>query len=147
MRFTTALALLYVPTSLVRGMMVALLPLQALEMLGTAQKVSVLYTVVGTGGILMVILLPRLIRRAGSRRVFAIGGITGVASMGLLPFDQTYIFLTGMLLHVLAVACLEMALMLFLMSELKGMSTSTSSRTGWWPRARALSLDLCLRSI
>lgn len=118
-RFTTALALLYVPSSFLRGMMIALMPLLALEMLGTAQKVSVLYSVAGLGGIVIALTLPRLIPRTGSRGVFTIGGAAGVASMCLLPFDNTYVFLAGMLLHVFAVASFEMALMLFLLGELK----------------------------
>lgn len=117
--FTLVYALLYVPTGLLRGMMVALLPLQALEILGTAQKVSVLYTVVGLGGILSVLLLPRLTRVLGSRRVFLIGGLAGIASMSLLPFSVTPVFLVGMLLHIFAIACFEMALMIFLMGEIK----------------------------
>ena len=118
-RFTTALALLYVPASFLRGMMIALMPLLALEILGTAQKVSVLYTVVGAGGISIALLLPRLVPRIGSRGVFALGGAAGVASMCLLPFGNAYVFLAGMLLHVFAVASFEMALILFLMGELK----------------------------
>ena len=117
--FSIALALLYIPTGLVRGMMISLLPLQALELLGSAQKVSVMYLLVGIGGIGIVLTIPRLCRRVGSRRVFDLGVICTIVSMAVLPFVSSVTFFIGMLLHFLAVASFEIATMLFLMTALK----------------------------
>ena len=118
-KFSTALALLYIPTGLVRGMMISLLPLQALELLGSAQKVSVMYLFVGIGGITIVLTLPRLSRRFGSRRVFDFGVVCTIVSMSLLPFVSTVTFFVGMLLQIVAIASFEIAMMLFLMASLK----------------------------
>ncbi|MBS34666.1 MAG: hypothetical protein CMO26_01925 [Thiotrichales bacterium] len=117
--FTTALAVLYIPTGLVRGMMISLLPLLVLDMLGTAQRVSVLYLGVGVGGIVVALLLPKLIRSFGDRRVFQLGGAMIVVSMCVLTVAKPAWLLAGMLLHVFGVACLEMSLVLFLLTALK----------------------------
>ena len=68
---------------------------------------------------MIALLLPKLTRRVGSRRVFETGVAAAVVSMCLLPFQTSVLFVLGMLFHVLAVACLEIALLLFLMSSLK----------------------------
>ena len=117
--YPTALALLYLPTGLVRGMMISLLPLQALDLLGSAQKVSVMYLLTGVAGIAIVLTLPRLSRRFGSRRVFDFGFICTLVGMLFLLIESKVAFFLGLLLHILGIASFEVALMLFLMSSLR----------------------------
>ena len=115
-RFTTAFAMVYLPIGLLRGMMVSLLPLQALELLGTARDVSVLYFVVGVGATVIALLLPRLARHLGSRWLLTIGVMCAVVAMGLLAQASLWPFLGGILLHAFSVGCVEMSLLLMVLS-------------------------------
>ena len=68
-----------------RGILLSVIPLQALELMGDAQRVSVLYFAVSLGGIATALATPAVIRQIGIYRTFLVA--TGaMAALGAMLF-------------------------------------------------------------
>ncbi|MDH3693853.1 MAG: MFS transporter [Gammaproteobacteria bacterium] len=113
--WTTLLASLFFLTTSVRAMLVSVIPLQALELLGSASGVSLMYFGVAAVGIAATISIPRFVSRHGAHRVFVFGAIAGTISPMFLWFVSIPTLFIGMLLQVTAIACLEVSTSLYVM--------------------------------
>ena len=116
-RWTTMLAALFFLTTAMRAMLIAVIPLQALTILGTAQGVSIMYFAVGLFGIAATVSLPMLLQRTNTHRVFVLGTVAGMLSPAFTSSGLLWLFVAGMALQVFAVACLELSLSLYVMRQ------------------------------
>ena len=116
-RWSTAFAALFFFSTLARAILVSVLPLQALELLGDAQSVSVLYFVVAAFGIAASISAPAMLDRLGSHATFLIGALFMVLSALLLASSSTPAFVTGMFCHFLGIAATEIAINFYLLAQ------------------------------
>jgi MFS family permease len=100
-----------------RTLLITVLPLEALGFLGNAQKVSVLYLVVSLCGLVGSLSIPWLVHRLHRRWVFSLGALSMASAALLFTFQAFPAFAAGMVLHVFAVASLEISLNLYLMDH------------------------------
>ncbi len=111
-------ALLFTLSTLARAFLVTLIPLQALTLLGDAQKVSVLYFGISLTNLLGSLSIPWLIRRIRRRRVFSLGALSMAAAPLVIALGTLPGLITGMALLVFGLACLEITLNLYLMDNI-----------------------------
>jgi MFS family permease len=111
-------ALLFTLSTLGRSFLVTLIPLQALALLGDAQKVSVLYFGISLTNLLGSLSIPWLIRRIRRRRVFSLGALSMAAAPLWIALGTLPGLIAGMALLVFGLACLEIALNLYLMDSI-----------------------------
>ena len=88
-----AFLILFTLETLARSVVITVVPLQALELLGDAQKVSVLYFAVSAGGLCGTLAVPWLVRRLRRRWVMSLGALCITAAEVIDLFD-------GVLRHV-----------------------------------------------
>ena len=110
-------AALFFFQSLSRGLMLSVIPIQALSIFGDAQRISVLLFLVSIGGILAVLTVPKMIDRLGGYRAFMFGGSMMLISLLLLSFEDTVLFSIGLFFHVFAIAAVEVCLTLYALSR------------------------------
>ena len=111
-------ALLFTLSALGRTLLVTLIPLQAHQLLGDAQKVSVLYFAVSLGNLLVSLWIPWLVSRIRRRRVFSLGAVCMTTAPALIAVGDLPLLVAGMAVQVFGVACLEIALNLYLMDHI-----------------------------
>ena len=116
-RWSTAFAALFFISTFARGILISVLPLQALELLGDAQAVSVMYFVVAAFGIVSSISVPTLLYRLGGDATFLIGALFMVLSATLLTSSIAGIFVVGMFCHFFAIAATDVAMNFYVLSE------------------------------
>ena len=116
-RWSYSFAGLFFVSTFSRAILISVLPLQALELLGDAQAVSVLYFSVASIGIVASIAIPNLVRRIGSHATFFLGLIAMIISVVLLSSESTPVFVIGLPLHFLSVAAIEVPLNFYILSE------------------------------
>ena len=73
----------------------AVIPIQALRLLGDAQAVSILFFAVSIVGVAGAFVVPSIVHNLGRRSIFVVGGTCVVASSILLSLDDTIPFLVG----------------------------------------------------
>lgn len=112
---TYAFAFIFFPVTLSRALLISVIPLEALELLGTAQWVSVFYFGVSFLGILASISVPSLARHIGGRGVMITGAVSMLFCAPLLATPGLPLFVTGMLLYVFGYAAMEVALTVFIL--------------------------------
>ena len=97
-------ATLFTLDSIARAIIAPVIPLEALQLLGSARNVSVAVAVVGIAGVVMALLLPAIIHRWRPRASYLLAiGMLGVAS--LLMISQTVSgFGIGWMLRAMAAA-------------------------------------------
>ncbi|MDH3967802.1 MAG: MFS transporter [Rhodospirillales bacterium] len=100
-----------------RTLLITVLPLEALAFLGSAQKVSVLYLCVSLVGLCGSLSIPWMVHRLRRRWVFSLGALSMASAALLFTFQAFPVFVAGMVLHVFAVASLEISLNLYLMDH------------------------------
>jgi MFS family permease len=100
-----------------RTLLITVLPLEALAFLGNAQRVSVLYLAVSLVGLCGSLSIPWLVHRLRRRWVFSLGALSMASAALLFTFQAFPAFVAGMVLHVFAVASLEISLNLYLMDH------------------------------
>jgi MFS family permease len=100
-----------------RSLLITVLPLEALGFLGNAQKVSVLYLGVSLVGLCGSLSIPWLVHRLRRRWVLSLGALSMASAALLFTFQAFPAFVAGMVLHVFAVASLEISLNLYLMDH------------------------------
>lgn len=110
-----AFGLLFSLATLPRALLISVIPVQALDLFGDAQRVSTFYFAVSLAGVCVSVLVPALARRVQARGVFVIGAGAMLASTLLLGFREPAPFVAGMLLHVFGFTAMEIALTLFIM--------------------------------
>jgi MFS family permease len=101
-----------------RALLITVIPLNANALLGSAQRVSLLYFGVSIVALLGSFSIPWLVHKIRRRRVFTLGCLATVAAMPLLASDTLTVFVLGMMFLVFAISCLEITFNLYLMDHI-----------------------------
>ena len=117
--WTTALAAVFLFPTFCRAILLTIIPLAALDYLGSAQAVSVLFVLVSTVGVITSLMLPALIRLMGSRDVFNLG--VGFALIGpvFLGLPSVGFFLVGMCCWVFYTLAFDVVCTLYIMHHVR----------------------------
>ncbi len=102
-----------------RTLLIAVIPLQALEILGDAQNVSVLYFGASVFGLLFSFAIPWLIRNIRRRGVVALGAGANLAAAALLATETATGLALGLWLHIVGTACLEIPFNLYVLDYVR----------------------------
>lgn len=110
-----AFAILFAIESLARATMATVLPLEALELLGDAQRVSTLFFVVGVASVLGALSVPLLVRLTARRWVYSAAAVVLLLSSALIALDGLTSLVFGMVFRVLGVVGLTICINLYIM--------------------------------
>ena len=108
---------LFFVQALSRGILLSVIPLQALSILGDAQKTSVLYFSVSAGGIVAALAMPAIIQLIGNYYAFLLGCLLMLASAILLSFNDVVYFSIGLFSHIFSIAAVEVSLTLYVLAR------------------------------
>ncbi len=114
-----AFALLFAIESFARAILVTVIPLQVYAALESSRAVSLMFTCVGIAGLTGSLFIPFLIRLIPRRWVYTLGALGLVAAAGLFALDRPGWLLAGLVIRVLAVACLNITLNLYIMDTIR----------------------------
>jgi ACDE family multidrug resistance protein len=103
--------------TLSRGILLSVIPLQALELVNNVQHVSVLFFTVSLGGIVTALATPTVIRQVGLYRTFLLAIGTMVLSLIALASFDAWLFTLGLFLHIVAIAAAEVVLSLYVLDR------------------------------
>lgn len=109
---------LFFVQTLSRGILLSVIPLQALSLLGDAQRVSALFFAVSVGGILAALGMPIVIQRIGNYRSFLMGSVAMLVSAALLSVEHPVYFAIGLFIHVFSIAAVEVSLTLYILAQI-----------------------------
>ncbi len=125
-----AFALLFAMESFARALLTTVIPLDVLAIVGTSDKVSGLYFLVGLLGLAANLGMPWLVRRTARRYVYSAGGVCALASCFMLFWGHLETQLVGMGLRVLGVVALTVCANLYIMDNIprQGLSRSEPLR-------------------
>lgn len=112
---SVSIALLYAIEGFSRAILIAVLPVQALAILGDTLRVSVLIFAVSVVGIFFNFALPWLVFRIGRPLVFALGAAAAFAAQPLFYWGTFEALVAGFVLQAAATAAIEIALNLYVM--------------------------------
>ena len=115
MRYTTFGLFFFVQT-LSRGLLLSVIPLQALDLMGNAQSASVLLFAASASGIVAALAMPMLVKGAGIYRTFLIAAIAMAISLVALASLNKWVFGAGLFVHVFAIAAAEVTLSLYVLA-------------------------------
>jgi len=101
-----------------RALLMTLIPLQAHAVFGDAKTVSLLYFAVSAGGLLASLGVPSVIHVLRRRWVFSAGLVAYMIACFLFAQHSTWMLITGMVLQVMAAACTEITLNLYLLDHI-----------------------------
>jgi predicted MFS family arabinose efflux permease len=101
-----------------RSVLISLVPLQAYELLGAAQLVSVVYFLVGILGLVVNMTVPLVLHRLRRRWVLTIGAGAQIGSALLFAFATKGALVAGLALQVLAMAVLDVVINLYLLDHI-----------------------------
>ncbi len=96
----------------------AVIPVQALTLLGNAQKASVFFFGVSFAGLFGALVIPWLVHVAGRRAVFVLGGVLIVVSSAFMAFDEVWFLIIGMALRILGFLCLDVSFEVSIMERI-----------------------------
>jgi MFS family permease len=114
----TTFATLFMLSVLARTTLITVIPLDALALLGNAQRVSVLYFGVSLAGLCGSLAIPWLVQTIRRRWVFTLGAVQTVVAALLLATGTLPGLIAGMVLQVFAIACLEITLNLYVLDHI-----------------------------
>ena len=117
-RGSTVFASLFCLTAFAQTILLAVIPLEALRLLGDVQLISILYFGVGLVGFLGRLGVPSLVRVIRRPWVFTLGATTVIASLPLLASDSTEGFAIGLAINVLAFTSIEVILTLYVLDQI-----------------------------
>ena len=112
---TTVFASLFFMVVTCRTLLVSVIPLTALEHLGTAQAVSVMFFLVSFVGMGTGLLLPGWILRIRTRRMFHLAAAISAAGALIMGIPSLPAFLIGMACWVISTVAFEVCLNLYIM--------------------------------
>ncbi len=117
-RGINSIAMLFALTTVVRALLITLIPLRALEHMGNdAQALSVLYFCVSVAAVAGNLCVPLLIHWLRRRWVFLLGLLLQISATPFLWSDHTAVFIAGMILQVIGVATSDLTLNVFLLDH------------------------------
>ena len=114
-----AFAILYAIESLSRASLTSIVPIQAYELLQDAQKVSILYFVVGVAGTTATLCLPLLIQRFPRRWVYTAGALMIVATCAAFASGTIPGQALGLFLRIVGASTLAITLNLYIMDFIR----------------------------
>ena len=113
------------PFAILRGVLVlgwalltAIIPIQALKLLGDAQIVSVFFLGLGFVGLFVVLVMPRVGYAVGRRAMFALGAVCIVISSVLLSLDEAVFLIVGAAIRVFGSFCLDVVFEVAIMERI-----------------------------
>ncbi len=109
-------AMLFVFDATGRALLTTVLPLEVFRLVGNERDASVLFTVVGCGGILASLFIPAMVRRFRPRWVYTAGALFMLAMPAALATETLVGVTAGMMLRVLGAACLLNVFFLYVMA-------------------------------
>jgi MFS family permease len=110
------LSLFFVP-GVAQAILLTVVPLEALNLLGSARAVTIFY--IGTGLVAVAgrFSIPYLVRLLRRRFVFTLGTLSLATSSIFLAFDQVPALAAGLVLSTFAFACIEITSQLYLLDH------------------------------
>ena len=113
-----AFVVLFVLETFARATLVAVVPLQALALLGDAQGVSVFYFVISAAGLTGSLAVPWLVRRLRRRWVISLGALGLAAAAPLLASHTLAGLGAGFAVHLVGAAAVSICLNLFVLDHI-----------------------------
>ena len=113
-----AFVVLFTCDALARAILISLVPLEAYDLLGAAQLVSVIYFLVGVLGFAANLAVPLVLHRMKRRWVLTLGAGAQMASALLFALGTTASLIAGLVLQVLAMAVLDIVVNLYLLDHI-----------------------------
>ncbi len=109
---------LFFVQTLSRGILLSVIPLQALTIMENAQRTSTLFFAVSIAGILIALGLPKIISKIGTYQSFLCGSAAMFVSAVLLSFEEPVLFVAGLLFHVASVVWIEITFTLYVLARI-----------------------------
>jgi len=116
---TPAFVVLFVLDTFTRAILVTVVPLQALRVLGDAQKVSLFYLGISIAGLVGVLSVPWLVRRLRRRWVTSLSTVFLCAAAPLLASGTIGGLIGGLALHTIGAATLSICLNLYVLDHIR----------------------------
>jgi len=112
-----AFVFLFTCDAFARAIVITLVPLQAYDLLGSAQPVSVIYFLTAILGLVASLTVPMALHWVRRRWVLSIGAATQVASAVFFMLGTEPALVAGLALQVLAMAILDVVINLYLLDH------------------------------
>ena len=113
-----AFVVLFTCDAFARAILISLVPLEAYDLIGAAQLVSVIYFLVGVLGLAANLAVPLVLHRMRRRWVLTLGAGMQMASALLFALATTASLVAGLALQVLAMAVLDVVINLYLLDHI-----------------------------
>ena len=104
--------------TLARSTVSALVPLQAYELLGSAQQVSVLYFLTAVTGLIASLVVPWLVIRLRRRWMLRLGAACLIVSAGLFGLYDLIAFVPAMVLQMFGASSMMICTNLYVMEHI-----------------------------
>jgi len=150
-----AFVVLFTCDAFARSILISLVPLQAYELLGAAQRVSVVYFLVGVLGLGVNLTVPLILHRIRRRWALTIGAAAQMASALLFALGTETSLIVGLALQVLAMAMLDVVINLYLLDHIprRGLnhfeppgSCSPAAHSRWVPGSASICIAMWQRT-
>ncbi len=112
-----AFVVLFLIDGVARAVPIAAVPLQALALLGDAQRVSVLYFAVSLIGLFGALAIPWLVGKIQRRWVFSLGAVLCAAASVLYATQGRTALVVGLMAQIVGAACIEITLNLYVLDH------------------------------
>jgi MFS family permease len=113
-----AFVVLFTCDAFARAILISLVPLEAYALLGAAQRVSVVYFLVGILGLAANLTVPLILHRMRRRWVLTIGAGAQMGSAILFAAGTQASLVAGLALQVIAMAMLDVVINLYLLDHI-----------------------------
>jgi MFS family permease len=113
-----AFVVLFTCDAFARSVLISLVPLEAYDLLGAAQLVSVVYFLVGILGLAANLTVPTILHRIRRRWVLTIGAGAQMASALLFALETKTSLIAGLALQVLSMAMLDVVINLYMLDHI-----------------------------
>ena len=113
-----AFAILFTLESLSRALLATVIPLEAFALLGSAQRVSILFFAVGVIGLCGSFAVPWLVRRTARRWVYSLGALLMLLACALLAVETIPAQAAGMATRALSVVSITICVNLYIMDNI-----------------------------
>jgi Major Facilitator Superfamily len=113
-----AFVALFTCDAFARAILITLVPLEAYDLLGAAQLVSVVYFLVGILGLASNLTVPLILHRLRRRWVLTIGACAQIASVLLFAWGTKASLIAGLALQVVGMAMLDVVINLYLLDHI-----------------------------
>ncbi len=110
------LSLFFVP-AVAQAILLTVVPLEALDLVGDARAVTLLYVAAGLVAVAGRFSIPFLLRLIKRRYVFSLGAVLLAASAALMAANQLPALAVGLALSIFATACIEVTSQLYLLDN------------------------------